>query len=458
MSDSKPDRKPKAIKNYLQSKYPAHPQKTAYLAMLEHTGLWHPYEAPPSPELIAKTQRLFDLLSYYDELPTNKLANKIKALTDEMNISAYSFPEFPNAIYFYPNVTEGKSLEFTINFLWNIGKVQVPGDETTYNNPYFPALLSNEHGNKDGVDRLAARLIFGSSLDPENPITLPTPFATFKVMLVNAIFPNQNPTRVSNEQPSHSYADVAHSKGMLYYNAAEYLFNKVFDQKLAIVNLHGMGDKGRMEILAVSNENREPKNARRVFLQLFAAAFTKELVEFKEGAGSVTLGTEMPGFVNDNVGDKIPMTVVIDGDPGMFHYDETVHSSNVIGNIPRSNGKPEQALHIEASPGYKSTMLNKKGAAIISALNKAMFFFTRYNDNIAEYNLWNLNNTNPEVYQDMSKYQDLYGFNFNKSDSLLFSAAASALSDNDSREEDIVDLQGVEENKESKTKCELGYK
>lgn len=361
----------------------------------------------------ALVRELIEALHDYDEEPTDTAMTRINTALSNANMGAYRFKQYPGRVFFYPITEQSKSL-IGMCLFWYFGKPRMPLDPASESNPVSCHGFTDEHEGKDGTNIAATSLFFETSA---------------KYMISNTV----NSRTGAKDKSGHYISDGAHSFQTMLTVAMQKL-NSLYPY-FAIMNIHGMSYKGEykgkaqnaMHMLIVNNFNGKFTRKYKSFPTLLALAATTSnfnyntlwfysdlpgQVKLDNGVTAPRLATKA-GYSQPVEGAKIPLIRI--RDTALFKRPSGSHSSNTLARIVHSGTQARaiedsgRSAHLELDPHYR--MINSSyRQKLIQAINLAMRYWIHYRHEL--HNVWGLQSRNPSIFQDLTKYQELFAPEF----------------------------------------------
>lgn len=325
---------------------------------------------PPEKTQQANVANLVRALNAYDINPTPTNATKIKSLMATMGFKASRIVEDPNVLFFYPT----KVAVYGISFMWRFGKVKVPGDPTSYNSPantVYPNCVVSPHEGTDGATIPAIKeFLLGG-----------------KFALFNAAHAHSSDAS-SPQQKSRNLSDPAHSSATLFVPFLKTALQEIYPYMVTSVT-HGLSD---------TNSNGKQKQLRLWFINVYNHEFLKNskswpgllsiamaAQKFKDR--SISVGSQLPGFIPDGKGGKIPLTTPSNANNPLFMFmnrspqtDVVAHIANHANSVSSRGQRLDNAWHGEHGGPYKEDSAYLSG--LNAAIKQAMEWNLKWDDRV----------------------------------------------------------------------------
>lgn len=322
---------------------------------------------PPNPTTRNQAINLLKALQKFDDNPSQLTLTQVNTAINSLGMKCQRVDGQNEWLYICPiNEDASKRVQFTLG--WHVGSKS-------------KVAVSDEHNGSDGAYRVVGAIAKQSDI---------------KFVISNARH-QEATTKKSSYQRSKQQSNWSHSGQTI----AAPLFNYVRTAYpgIAIVNVHGMTTKGQVRALLVNNWNNQFTKGQS-YPTLLAIALAKRFTD-----RTINIGSDLPGFIVVN-GERRQLTNTNNKNSPVFvRAPKTPHNTNYIGRkVINRNRDSGNSCHIEfdarllqGGPGLQLFM---------AAMAEADYWYNNYIDAI--HNPWNLKTTNPAIFNDMSRYSELF--------------------------------------------------
>jgi len=308
----------------------------------------------PTPETVEDMKELINILHKY---PKTKKYRHIKRQLKKLNMGVKRFKEHRSVMLFYPKYKN----KVAIGFYWRFGKIKIPGNPTTYNNPVDPFVLEEPHIGVDGTSRVTNKIFAGTKA---------------RIWIFNAVHPKSSPLPPVRCQETRNLSDAAHSISTLFHKVHMHVF-ELYPYAMCL-QVHGMGIGKIMHSLLV-NCHRGFTTEEKSFPTLFGQTLPDYFNE--EWCGTFTFGGKIPGTA---FGKKLT-----DGrKDGVFTSLTNTHTTCVQGRHLNGGsqchigkGPSGRFMHMELDYKFKgrSDVARARADLIVKALDKTCQKWVGYN-------------------------------------------------------------------------------
>jgi hypothetical protein len=366
--------------------------------ILARAGLKQPFLFKiPGKEVKQDVVKLLRMLQDYENDPS---ADKIAALNKQIEKLDLGVirpnEEQDTVLIFYPKRERGQAFEVGAVYGRRFGKVKVNGDPSTGTVNNFCHI--EEHVGQDGTTDVGiVEFMEGQG----------------KFFLLNASSPHVKPN--PGKGRIKYFSDPAHSNTTIFEPFLEELLQNQHPD-MPVVITHGMSsEKPNFQLLMGNCFNGKFfRNGRNSFANLLAIALAQQDI----GKSGVAVSSTIPGFIVRD-GKKISMSPKPNGTPGALKQPRSVINTNVsghIGNFAQNSlinrgRQTDRTIHLECGVRVRAVEKNPNRPNIYrtkfsAALQNAIHWYGLYDPAI--HDPWALEQRFPEVYNDMSKYGELF--------------------------------------------------